>query len=236
MVLAMLSKICWNSHLRTSGMVRCLLSSHCNFTSKDHGAACSSCNGKMRNPSYMFCFFHNLKRFDGHLLTRAIMHLQMESAGCSNASPDAHNSDENEDNDDADDEQHYERKCELQSEASDGEGINKNNEHSPGNSTTIIEYAKFAPLARNSEKSTQIRFGPVVFKNSLKFMDASLDAIIKVQNETVRTLAECFPITMQHHPFLRNAEGERLDEIQLEERLQLMCKKLPFPYSSMTSK
>ena len=37
---------------------------HCHFTGKYRGAACSSCNSKMKNPKFIPVVFHNLQNYD----------------------------------------------------------------------------------------------------------------------------------------------------------------------------
>ena len=44
---------------------------HCHYTGKYHGAACISCNSKMRKPKFVPVIFHNLQNYDSHLFIKA---------------------------------------------------------------------------------------------------------------------------------------------------------------------
>ena len=45
---------------------------HCHYTGKYHGAACISCNLKMRKPIFIPVIFHNLQNYDSHLFIKAL--------------------------------------------------------------------------------------------------------------------------------------------------------------------
>ena len=86
---------------------------------------------------------------------------------------------------------------------------------------------RFSIIANSSEKYMQLKLGPVVFRDSLKFATASLDALIKSQRKFHPTLRECFPILSNHHPFHLAKPGEAT--------LDLLLRKVPMPYTSITS-
>ena len=43
---------------------------HCHYTGKYRGAACISCNSKMKNPKFIPVVLHNLQNYDSHLFIR----------------------------------------------------------------------------------------------------------------------------------------------------------------------
>ena len=43
---------------------------HCHYTGKYRGAACSSCNSKMKKPKFVPVIFHNLQNYDSHLFIK----------------------------------------------------------------------------------------------------------------------------------------------------------------------
>ena len=43
---------------------------HCHYTGKYRGAACVSCNSKMKNPKFIPVVFHNLQNYDSHLFIK----------------------------------------------------------------------------------------------------------------------------------------------------------------------
>ena len=43
---------------------------HCHYTGKYRGAACVSCNSKMKNPKFIPIIFHNLQNYDSHLFIK----------------------------------------------------------------------------------------------------------------------------------------------------------------------
>ena len=43
---------------------------HCHYTGKYRGAACISCNSKMKNPKFIPVIFHNLQNYDSHLFIK----------------------------------------------------------------------------------------------------------------------------------------------------------------------
>ena len=43
---------------------------HCHYTGKYRGAACISCNSKMKNPKFIPVVFHNLQNYDSHLFIK----------------------------------------------------------------------------------------------------------------------------------------------------------------------
>jgi len=82
-------------------------------------------------------------------------------------------------------------------------------------------------LANNNEKYIEIRLGPVCFRDSFKFYSASLGGMIESQRGMRPTLPEAFPRLSSLHPFLARSPGD--------ESLDLLLRKVPMPYSSMTS-
>ena len=91
----------------------------------------------------------------------------------------------------------------------------------------MIQKMRFSLLASSSEKYMEIRLGPVCFRDSFKFNTASLGAMIDAQRASRPSLAEAFPRLASHHPFLRRTPGDV--------SLDLLLRKVPMPYSSMTS-
>ncbi len=55
--------------------------------------------------------------------------------------------------------------------------------------------------------------------------------MIKSQRKVSTKLSECFPILAKEHPCVKNLEGE-----SLEETLDLILCKVPFPYTSLKNK
>ena len=45
---------------------------HCHYTGKYRGAACVSCNSKMKNPKFIPVVFHNLQNYDSHLFIKSL--------------------------------------------------------------------------------------------------------------------------------------------------------------------
>lgn len=45
---------------------------HCHFTGIYRGAACQTCNSKMKNPKFFPVLFHNLEKYDSHLFINAL--------------------------------------------------------------------------------------------------------------------------------------------------------------------
>ena len=43
---------------------------HCHHTGKYRGAACISCNSKMKKPKFIPIIFHNLQNYDSHLFIK----------------------------------------------------------------------------------------------------------------------------------------------------------------------
>ena len=54
------------SKFKDNGKVR----DHCYYTGKYRGAACTSCNSKMKNPKFIPVIFHNLQNYDSHLFIK----------------------------------------------------------------------------------------------------------------------------------------------------------------------
>ncbi len=115
----------------------------------------------------------------------------------------------------------------------DGEDDNED-DYATGNITIdykMLSKMKFSILANSSEKYMQIRLGPVIFRDSFKFVDSGLATLISNQRKQAKgsskTLAECFPILSQHHPFLNKFPGEL--------SLDLILQKVPMAYTSIVN-
>ncbi len=91
----------------------------------------------------------------------------------------------------------------------------------------MIKKMRFSLLANSSEKYMEIRLGPVCFRDSFKFNTAGLGALIDAQRASRPSLAEAFPRLSARHPFLGRSPGDA--------SLDLLLRKVPMPYSSMTS-
>jgi hypothetical protein len=84
-------------------------------------------------------------------------------------------------------------------------------------------------LANSNEKFMTIQFGPVCFLDSFKFNSTSLDGWIKSQRRRHEDPKVCFPAMLRHHPFLHR----RNDKSSVEERLDLLLRKVPMAYRSI---
>ena len=71
-----------------------------------------------------------------------------------------------------------------------------------------------------------IQFGPLRFQDSANFLKESLDALIKSQRKVSNDLTASFPRMASLHPYA-NGSAERLD---------LLLRKIPFPYKSMVDR
>ena len=87
----------------------------------------------------------------------------------------------------------------------------------------------FKIIANTKENYMQIRFGPVVFRDSFRFNATSVDKWIKSQRGDRASLAESFPILSSCHPFLTRSSEDR--EVVLNQLLQ----KVPMAYSAIDS-
>ena len=74
-------------------------------------------------------------------------------------------------------------------------------------------------------------FGALKFRDSMKFNDAGLAKMIDSQRKVKEKLSDCFPILARFHPFVKNLEGD-----ELEDALDLILRKVPFPYTSLRAK
>ena len=88
---------------------------------------------------------------------------------------------------------------------------------------------KFRIISRTREKYMMIQLGSLMFLDSFKFNDASLEKIIDSHRKTKPSLAKAFPRFMEHHPWM-----EGIPENEVEHALNLLLRKIPMPYSSMT--
>ena len=75
-------------------------------------------------------------------------------------------------------------------------------------------------IARTSERYMEIRFGPLVFRDSMNFVKKSLAEMIDSQRKVSPDARVAFPITAALHP-------------QASLNLELLLQKVPFPYRSM---
>ena len=71
-------------------------------------------------------------------------------------------------------------------------------------------------------------FGALKFRDSMKFNDAGLAKMIDSQRKVKAKLSESFPILTRMHPFVAGLEGDAL-----EKTLDLILRKVPFPYTSL---
>ncbi|XP_033729598.1 uncharacterized protein LOC117318757 [Pecten maximus] len=55
---------------------------HCHLSGKFRGAAHNECNLKYKYPTYVPCVFHNLKRFDAHILTESLGKFKDREINC----------------------------------------------------------------------------------------------------------------------------------------------------------
>ena len=55
---------------------------HCYFTGKYCGAACNSCNPRMRVPRFVSVLFHNLEGYDSHLFIKSLGYNTDENITC----------------------------------------------------------------------------------------------------------------------------------------------------------
>jgi hypothetical protein len=82
-------------------------------------------------------------------------------------------------------------------------------------------------IPKEGESLRQLRWGPLVFLDSLAFLNSSLARIIDEHKEgNKENLAAGFPITMRHHPLIVRSEMPLID-------LDLLTQKLLFPYRSL---
>lgn len=174
---------------------------HDHFTGRYRGAAHSKCNLAWRNPKNLVCFFHNLTGFDGHLLIRAIRRVRLDpklleafQAGLPEDFIDAPADPE-------DEPEPLEDGEELEPAERDMGWVGK---------------CRFSILAKTSERYTVIRLGPLIFKDSARFLDASL-------RQLVDTLpADKFRYLAERHPHRAHLEH--------------LMRKFKMPFKAMTSR
>jgi len=147
--------------------------------------------------------------FDGHELVHAIARLRnnVNGEGSDGDANNEANDNESDDDDNAEEEQEQD---------DDGETLDR----------AKLRKLRFDIIANSSEKYMQIRFGPVIFRDSFKFMDSGLAKLIESQRAAGTTLEECFPILCSHHPFLKRRPSP--------ESQDLLLRKVPMAYSSIT--
>ena len=75
---------------------------------------------------------------------------------------------------------------------------------------TYVKKLRFDVLAKTNEKYAVIRFGPLVFKDSMRFLKGSLDSYVKAVVEATEgdldLLAQRFPLLVARHPNGANLE------------------------------
>ena len=81
---------------------------------------------------------------------------------------------------------------------------------------------KLTVISKTSERYPMIQFGPLRFQDTANFLKDSLDNLIKSQRKASTNLQEAFPHMTKLHPH----SGRDLD---------LLLRKIPFPYTSFTS-
>jgi len=162
---------------------------HNHFTGEYRGPAHDYCNKQYRVPNKITVFFHNLSGFDGHLLIKAIVRMR-------------HNPELlrqfGEDDDD------------YKNFGSDEESEHSESEGEDGANFTYVKKLRFDVLAKTNEKYAVIRFGPLVFKDSMRFLKGSLDSYVKAVVEATEgdldLLAQRFPLLVARHPNGANLE------------------------------
>ena len=75
-------------------------------------------------------------------------------------------------------------------------------------------------IAKTAERYMEIRFGPLIFRDSMNFVKKGLAAMIVSQRKVSSDASLAFPITARLHP-------------QASIDLDLLLQKIPFPYASM---
>ena len=106
---------------------------HCHFTGKFRGAACNSCNLKLRRQNNISVFFHNLAGYDSHLFIKRL-------------------------------------------------GITEGKiECIPNNQENYISISKTIKTGTYKNKKGEVKdkFFKIIFKDSLKFMSSSIEALVK---------------------------------------------------------
>lgn len=188
-----------------------LFRDHDHFTGQYRGAICRSCNRKASVPKQIIVYFHNLEAFDGHCIVRAISKLNRSTGSDDVATPPGEDS-ESESDSDSESESDSESDSDSDSECKD-EYKNQRN----------------SILGNTSEKYMQVVYGPLCFRDSFRFNATSLEKWIESQRGSRTTLAEAFPILRSHHPFIG------VNGTTVEESLDLILRKVPMSYKSITS-
>jgi hypothetical protein len=200
-----------------------LVRDHDHFTGVYRGAACQSCNVKAQVPKAVPVYFHNFESFDSHFVIKAL-----SKAMKSTTSQPV----EEIDTDDIDEDElmalvdAYAVEEEEAFDLAQREG------------TRSFDYKRFRTsiLGTSKEKTMQFGIGPLLFRDSMRLNQCSLGEWIESQRdmkkkpEDRRPLSECFPILRKHHPYMRNVPQERV-----EEALDLLLRKVPMPFSRLTS-
>lgn len=161
---------------------------HCHITGRYRGAACDWCNKKMKLPSAVPCFLHNLQGYDGHLIFRGLSNLRDPMQPWA----DTPVFDMDEDNEGAEDAEEKPKK------------------------PVRVGDLRTSVIKRTSEKYSCIRFGRLQFLDSFAFMRGSLEKLIashiKSRKGLSESLSEAFPIMWKEHPEVRESP-ERLEDL-----------------------
>ena len=239
---------------------------HDHLTGAYRGAACATCNGKMKVPRTLVVLFHNLQGYDGHLLVRAIMNLldknqPWHSMKLSVFDPElpaasAARSDDDMDvcsdagsyrtaftgvsnlfdsEDDADSDRgfdDYDPVVDEEESEKIGDDSEDDDEPPPQQAPkktskdVTVGNLRFTVIKRSNEKYACLRFGRLLFLDSMAFIKGSLEKLVEShrKNNSDKTLKEAFPHWSGNHGLRSSPCFEDL----------LM--KIPFPYSWLTDR
>ena len=177
---------------------------HNHFTGEYRGPAHDYCNKQYRVPNTITVFFHNLSGFDGHLLIKAITRMRNKPELALHFDED-------------DDYKYFDGDEETEDSENEGEDDNK---------YTNVKKMRFDVLAKTNEKYQVIRFGPMTFKDSMRFLGGSLDSYVKAVVEDTKgnleLLAQRFPLLVARHPHRGH--------------LQHLFAKLKMPFNAMVDR
>ena len=170
---------------------------HNHFTGEFRGVMHDACNKRYRVNLKIPVFFHNLMGYDGHPIIRAIRRIV--------ANP------------------------EILKEFEDlelDEDI-KLDEDGPPEDEQFLEPDKivkfrFKVLAKSDERYQTITFSALDFKDSYRFLEKGLDALVEARKGDFEDLAEAFPILAARHP--------------QREHLPHLVRKFKMPFGAMTDR
>lgn len=230
-----------------------LVRDHNHFTGEYRGAACQSCNVKAQVPKHVPIYFHNLESFDSHFIVKTLSKIMRSTATPARiGNEDDMDDNNNEDNmeiDDAWDDMDEDQLLALVDSVIDDAMSLEEEAHlraeeetkalaDAAEQTKDYNYRRFSTglLGTSKEKTMQLQFGPLLFRDSMRLNQCSLGKWIESQRgskekpENRKPLSECFPILRKHHPFMRN-----VPKVKVEEALDLLLRKVPMPFSRLTS-